>query len=369
MRKDRPWRGPCPTCGEKFQSYDPKTFCSMRCYHRSARFKEIRAEAAERQRRREGRLCLECGQQYEAKPSSPAKYCSKLCARKHFAERHDRWVANPQSLALPQAYDEFLMQDELPCLVEGCDWHGKGLAGHMNFTHGVSARQFKKLAGFNLNQGVVCAPTYQAMVDRPHIHEPSPHLRDVVRPLNQNRERSLQGRERAGKRLAERWALAADEVLSYICEQCGERFERTGLPRIARYCSPKCVAAAKVNRRDWQLTCACCGTAFAGNATQRRRVERGKPVVCSQACKQKRLHKLPKKSQKKPLPQRGPCPTCGKVFFKRGPPTTFCSNVCYVASDRFRPIADQLTERHQQEAAAHSPLSTSRGLTAPTPTI
>ena len=56
------------------------------------------------------------------------KFCSKDCRRLHYAERFDRWVANPETLALPQCYDEFLMQEELPCLIDGCEWKGKHLA-------------------------------------------------------------------------------------------------------------------------------------------------------------------------------------------------------------------------------------------------
>ena len=72
-------------------------------------------------------------------------------------------------IALPQAFDEFLTSDVLPCLVEGCDWKGHHLSMHMNQTHGVTAENFKKLAGFNLGSGIVSAPLHQHYCERDHV--------------------------------------------------------------------------------------------------------------------------------------------------------------------------------------------------------
>ena len=88
------------------------------------------------------------------------------------AKRFDRWIANPQTLALPQAYDEFLTGEELPCLVEGCNWRGQWLSLHMNYTHGVPADEFKRAAGFNLKSGIISGPMREALAQRPQSLAP-----------------------------------------------------------------------------------------------------------------------------------------------------------------------------------------------------
>jgi hypothetical protein len=67
---------------------------------------------------------------------------------------------------LPQNYDEFLDKAELPCLIDGCGWHGQWLTLHMNYAHGVRADEFKRAVGFNLTTGVVAKPLAEAMRGR-----------------------------------------------------------------------------------------------------------------------------------------------------------------------------------------------------------
>jgi endogenous inhibitor of DNA gyrase (YacG/DUF329 family) len=107
--------------------------------------------------------CIQCGKEVWAKPSTKRKYCSRLCYRRYLAGRFDRWIASPQRIATLQNYDEFLTQEELPCLVEGCNWRGMALGYHMNVTHGVPKDEFKRAAGFNLGTGVIAAPLSDAM--------------------------------------------------------------------------------------------------------------------------------------------------------------------------------------------------------------
>jgi hypothetical protein len=102
--------------------------------------------------------CLKCGKEFHARESERKKYCNEICRRQYMAERFDRWIASPETIALPQNYDEFLTQEKLPCLVDGCNFEGHKLSLHMNLTHGVTEREFKKLAGFNLSSGITSLP-------------------------------------------------------------------------------------------------------------------------------------------------------------------------------------------------------------------
>jgi len=176
--KPLPNCGPCPTCGKPFFSRLNKKFCSLDCYIKSPQFKELAhsakpmtAEARERGRQKllKGGMvyCMECGVEFYGKRSDSRKFCSSTCYRSFMAKRFDRWIANPEGVALPQCYDEFLDQEELACLVEGCKWFGHHLTLHMNMAHGVRSDEFKRAAGFNLNTGVIAKPLAELMQSRP----------------------------------------------------------------------------------------------------------------------------------------------------------------------------------------------------------
>ena len=340
--------GPCPTCGQMFESRDRKIFCSMNCYHRSERFKEITAERAAQQRKLDPRACRQCGEAFTVKPSSRSKFCSKDCSRKYFAERHDRWVANPEKIALPQAYDEFLSKDELPCIIDGCGWAGKHLANHVNLVHGITAAELKELAGFNRSTGLISATLSQALCERPYRHlranperiaEQMIEMRSLLDDGIPSGARRLQSRERSRKQLAER--RASPEAITYTCQRCSAPFVRAGMKTLAKYCSTcrPLAAAERAAAKVAPLVCANCKSEFIGLNAQRRRVERGLPVVCSLECRQQITKEARvngrRRSAKKNVPERGPCQTCGKIFYHYSP-LIFCSRVCYQASPNFK---------------------------------
>lgn len=173
--------GPCKHCGKMFESRIDKMYCSMDCYIKSDQFREIqsrywepsaeaKAKIAEKLRKGENVPCLECGNEFyqkrESKTHKARKFCCISCYRSYFAKRFDRWVANPEEIALPQCYDEFLDREQLKCVVDGCNWTGQNLSLHMNQAHGVKADEFKRAAGFNLGTGVVAKPLAQALRER-----------------------------------------------------------------------------------------------------------------------------------------------------------------------------------------------------------
>lgn len=147
MQKKRPGRhqlGPCPTCGKVFRSrLKDKIYCTLECYAKSESLKQRLKEYNDAKAK--DWVCLQCGKDAPRR----RKFCDDFCRRQFFAERFDRFIANPEEIALPQNYDEFLNRDELPCLVEGCDWCGEGLAYHVNFHHGITPEKFRELVGFN----------------------------------------------------------------------------------------------------------------------------------------------------------------------------------------------------------------------------
>ncbi len=270
--------GPCKTCGKMFESRIDKMFCSMDCYTKSDQFKEMlaenrkkiipeapelsaamRAQIAAKLKKGQDVPCLECGTEfYQKRPSKgkPArKFCSTSCYRSYLAKRFDRWVANPEGLALPQCYDEFLDKEELACVVEGCDWHGQSLTLHMNQAHGIRADEFKRAAGFNLSTGVIAKPLAVALRER-ELLGVAANMNDADRSAalalsqealaaNPIRYRSLEGREHAKKARA---MLGAGPQRT--CDGCGTLFQQSTPMGKAKYCSLKCRDNAYVKLRQ-----------------------------------------------------------------------------------------------------------------------
>lgn len=236
--------GPCPVCGKKFESRIDKKFCSLECYNKSPQFKEMLKENYRKGNVRsseawEGKMmrnCPVCGKQYRAQRSK-RKFCSHLCYRKFKAELFDAWLANPQELVLPQCYDEFMLQEELPCLVAGCNWRGRHLAVHLNTAHGIIADDFKRAVGFNLGTGLVCPDLHKALSDRALAgvaisgESPLTHGEGVSRYV------STEGKEsRAKARAIAVIALGPERT----CLGCGGKFRQSTIFGRAKYCTITC---------------------------------------------------------------------------------------------------------------------------------
>lgn len=81
------------------------------------------------------------------------------------------------------------------------------------------------------------------------------------------------------------------------------------------------------------LTCGHCGSIFRGSDSQAWKVKyekKGGAVYCSDVCRQAAV----RNKRSKPLPNRGPCGTCGKEFFSRTA-KQFCGMKCYTGSKMF----------------------------------
>lgn len=261
--------GPCKNCGKMFESKKDKQYCSLDCYVSSDQFREmqsrywipsdeVKAKISAKLRKGEEVPCLECGAEFYQKPPSKGraarKFCGTTCYRAHLSKRFDRWIANPESMALPQCYDEFLDREELPCVVEGCGWKGKHLTLHMNQAHGVRANEFKRAAGFNLSTGVISKPLAQCLCQRECVGIAagmSETERAVVLAVAQEsiatnpiRYRSLEGREHAKKARA---MLGAGPERT--CIGCGEAFQQSTPMGRALYCSTECRNATYAEQR------------------------------------------------------------------------------------------------------------------------
>jgi len=190
--------GVCVGCSKRFfAKVRDKKFCSQDCYVKSDYFKALCKERSERMRRPVDIQCLACGKVFVTSPRNAKdgghpgaggkKYCNRNCFREFMAKRFDRFVANPETISLPQCYDEFLTKEELPCLAVGCRWRGLNLSLHMNFTHGVEVETFKEMAGFNKGTGVVAPSAFKR--------------------YRKNTTALMSGLERAGRPLPDREAI------------------------------------------------------------------------------------------------------------------------------------------------------------------
>lgn len=288
--------GPCPTCDEVFQSRAPKTYCTMHCYVTSSEFQErIRRQAKTAlvaklgyEPVREQRACRQCDSRFEVTTRSQKRYCSKSCHRQWHAARFDRAIANPEQIALPQAFDEFLTQAELPCLFEGCTWSGQGLSQHANNAHGIKAADFKRLVGFSPTTGVIGPSLRAALEARQHIHEPKPWfpIQNGGGRGNQT-PRSLEGKEKLAKSRAERGSV-------HVCIVCTSEFvsfasTKTG-SREPRFCSTRCKQRWHTDHKKptpiMQLCCGKCGAEFSASYAQQLRHKKDLPVYCTLLCRQ-----------------------------------------------------------------------------------
>ena len=274
MQVARPGRhicGPCPTCGEHFRSKAKgKLYCSQACYSESDQLQQHLLELKEKQSFEW--KCHHCGKDAPRK----RKFCNDFCRRTFFAERFDRFIANPEELSLPQNYDEFLDRDELPCLIEGCDWVGVGLSHHVNHAHGISSEKFKELGGFNrttalmgvaarkarseqilrlIEEGIIFpsedrypvweAPnsgTYELRPEGKEHWAKAMALNEVFKKLSDGGRKysqSEKGRKASSERLKK--TRAEQPLIELVCNYCGCKYTtQKWYAAKSKWCSQKC---------------------------------------------------------------------------------------------------------------------------------
>ncbi len=306
MKKDHlKYRITCKKCGKTFESSTPKLYCNMKCWTSSEEWRRHLLLNAEKGRLASLKLkgfgpqlrveitCLECGTKRMQKPSRDMKYCNRRCFRKYMAKRFDRWIANPETIALPQGYDEFLSKNELPCLVAGCHWSGKNLSYHMNMTHGVPKREFKRAAGFNLSSGIVGASTSALMAasaERRGLGNNGPPLASQQRGYHGSPGySSLEGSEHRQKAMA---LVAAEPSRKtwQVCASCGEEYLPAALDTCSKYCSLDCRNAfylKNAHTLKFWMECRQCSQDFEGSVEQQVRWEVHLPVFCCVHCRQR----------------------------------------------------------------------------------
>lgn len=247
--------GTCKICGKDFVSKRAdKIYCSIECYHADPqtqkRLKEmapfalaaaLKVDVSDLPETIETE-CTECKKPMQIKPSrlnpSGHVFCSTQCYRHFLSKRFDRWIASPESINHPQNFDEFMTQEELPCLIEGCNWTGKFLGAHVNMAHGISANDFKKLAGFNVTTGLVSPDLAEELRER------SKDYGNFLLPnyVDTSKKRgsyvSAESKEHRKKILILRMNDPAERAGT--CEGCGKDFiyKSVGGPR--KYCSRAC---------------------------------------------------------------------------------------------------------------------------------
>ena len=244
--KPQPERGPCRQCGETFRSRYERPFCSMKCYMASDQFREMyrrntnTPESIEKRAKamRTGKMvkCLECKTKFYKKKAQSRKFCSSICFREYMNARFDRWVANPETIAEIQSYDGFMVRDELPCIVDGCSWSGNNLGLHVNLAHGITARQFKQLAGFNIKTGLVSKPLHLQLCE-----QNAGSGKRGVHLFASNNDKTRSKRSREGNEHAAK-ARALDTRVGPVrkCAGCGLEFNQRTVYGHAMFCTVDC---------------------------------------------------------------------------------------------------------------------------------
>jgi hypothetical protein len=249
--------------------------------------------------------CLQCGKENTRNINRRSqRFCDKWCHRVYFNERFDRFIANPESIALPQNYDEFLLQEELPCLVDGCNWMGKKLAFHCNLVHGIPADKLKELAGFNRTTGLVTRDISQQLSDRAKAYLPA--LADKLRADGKlktsgnphHHPKRLESIEHSRKASLVMGNTMSGELRR--CHGCGNLVPQAVIGR-KKFCAAQCRKSFYASRKTL-VRCCVCGIKFPGSPDQARRNARGLDVVCSGRCKGMRNAQRPARMAKGTLP-------------------------------------------------------------------
>lgn len=249
--------GPCKKCGVMFESRIEKLYCSMDCYTTSEQFREmqskhwkpsesVRASIAEALRTGGTAPCIECGSDFYRKRSDAQKgrkFCTKVCYRSWMAKRFDRWVANPEGMALPQCYDEFLDRERLTCVVHGCNWEGQHLTMHINQAHGLPSADFKRAAGFNLSTGVIARPLAEVFQSRElrgvavdSVHDEL----EIARSAQQGSYTRYVSRESCEHKKKAMALTMLGFGPTRICKGCASEFVQSSPMGRALYCCREC---------------------------------------------------------------------------------------------------------------------------------
>jgi len=245
--------GPCPQCGKMYESKSTdRKYCSMDCYTNSDDFKAMQLENckhgnrtfSKKMREHMTTNCPVCKNEFRMRKGptnkrGPTKFCSQLCYRKFRADLFDAWTANPQNLTMPQNYDEFMLQNELPCLVEGCVWHGRHLSVHLNQAHGIRANDFKRAVGFNLSTGLVCPDLHKELSDR-HKQGVAINNTDYQSFRGESHPRSYVSKESCEHQKKARALMKDTPGPMRTCDNCGDEFRQASVFGRAKYCSHKC---------------------------------------------------------------------------------------------------------------------------------
>ena len=294
----------CKNCGVLFFSRYKKAYCTLKCYISSNDFKERTLKQAKEMtianRKKSGYSdptkkfvvkCRNCGADIVTKKAHPKTYCNNVCRREYFNSRFDRYIANPETIALPQNYDEFLDRHILPCLIDGCDWEGKNLSNHMNFSHGIPAEKFKEIAGFNDGTGVISKDTALKLSKRLQMWTKE---NPPISAFHSGRTASIGKRATAPRLEGKEHHQKSHALLKHIdpetyllCKWCGVKVQQKYFGK-KLYCSTQCRSKYyRAGKKTHDIICTQCGKVYKGDIRQSRRQAKGLVVACSIVCRQK----------------------------------------------------------------------------------
>lgn len=246
----------CGNCRREFFSRSKKKYCTLFCYTSSDQYKKMMAEniikarspeaiekRAKSSRKGFSVACLECGKEFYTKRYRVRRFCSFPHYRAYMNKRYDRFMANPESIALPQCYDEFLDREELKCIIGDCTWEGRHLSVHVNQAHGILANEFKKMTGFNLSSGLVSKDLSLSLSKREMRGVALDHIEKQraaakVAQEGWRKSKSQPSLEAVEHRKKSRILMGPGPEQS--CRECGATFRRMCSAGRSLYCSIPC---------------------------------------------------------------------------------------------------------------------------------
>jgi hypothetical protein len=179
------------------------------------------------------------------------------------------------------------MQEELPCLVEGCGWTGQFLSRHANMVHGITAEQLKELAGFNKRTGLATPAIREAMSQKALAEIAAGKMAmgnaKYLTHKGTHRPQRLEGKEHWKKATVDAMSTAPPKP-PRPCRVCGKDVPQA-FHGATYYCSSQCRTKYYSEQGKKEMRCSYCNALFLAKKYQQSGAAKGRPVCCSHTCR------------------------------------------------------------------------------------
>ncbi len=119
--------------------------------------------------------------------------------------------------------EDFIFEDEVHCVVKGCDWRGKSISHHISKAHNIKLIDLKDELGVGKNRGLMCNTTKRKFADHPVARMVKAGEAEWLKQYQSDMTARNAGRVERDARLRRKRKKVWEDIVSY-CDNCGEEF-------------------------------------------------------------------------------------------------------------------------------------------------